>query len=146
MAKWHKIKKQQSRRASSRSVKRAMRKFQQDPSMNLEEISDVIEVIIRTNNDEIRIERPESVTTMELPQQGKIYQIFTGMTGNIETKKVEDQPIEKTEESEEISPMEIPLDDVQLVAQQTGVSEEMARDALIKNKGDLAKAIIYLKK
>jgi len=144
MAKWHKIKKQQSRRASSRSMKRALRRLQQDPSMNFQEILDVTEVIIRTQDKIIKIEDPQTVTMMEIPGQGKVYQILSGKEI---TKGVEDITIEEERiEEKPAKKIEIPLEDIQLVAQQAGVSEDKAREALIRNDGDLAKAILELKK
>ncbi|MHA1229230.1 MAG: NAC domain-containing protein [Candidatus Helarchaeota archaeon] len=147
MSKWHKIKKQQARKGSSRSIRRAMRKLQQDPSMNIKEIPNVIEVIIRTSENEIKLENPENVTFVELAGQGRVYQIIGGNevvegTSIDELSKTQETKIETEEEK----PIEIPFEDVQLVAQQAGVTEEEARETLIKTKGDLAKAIIELKK
>ncbi|MHA1269727.1 MAG: nascent polypeptide-associated complex protein [Candidatus Helarchaeota archaeon] len=147
MSKWHKIKKQQARKTSSRSMKRAMKKIQQDPNLNIKEIPNVIEIIIKTSDKVIKIENPENVSTMQIPGQGRIYQILGGIQGEVEGDiELQDTLKEELPIENDIKPIEIPLEDVQLVAQQTGVSEDEARNALIKNKGDLAKAIIELKK
>jgi nascent polypeptide-associated complex subunit alpha len=148
MAKWHKIKKKQSKVGSSRNMRRAMRKLTNDPNMNLQEIEKVNEVVIRTSNEEIIIKNPQSVSTMEIPGQGKIYQIFGGEQ---KSEDIEGEEIEKEDEEEEIEEqkkveVDIPLEDVKLVAQQAGVNEDQAREVLKKNEGDLAKSIIELKK
>lgn len=148
MAKWHKIKKKQSKVGSNRNMRRAMRKISKDPNMNLQEIENVNEVVIRTSKEEIIIQKPQSVSTMEIPGQGTIYQIFGGEqnTGVIEeNKKEEEEEQEPIEEKEKIE-VEIPLEDIKLVAQQAGVNEDQAREVLKKNDGDLAKSIIELKK
>ena len=146
MAKWHKIKKQQSGRKSSRSMKRAMQKLQKDPNMNIQEVENVLEVVIKTENEEIVIKNPQSVSIMELPGQGKVYQILGGDDKSIVAEISEEEDNEKVKEEEKAKPIEIPLEDVQLVAQQAGVTEDTARKALANNDGDLAKAIIELKK
>ncbi|RLE50960.1 MAG: hypothetical protein DRJ21_01085, partial [Candidatus Methanomethylicota archaeon] len=53
--------------------------------------------------------------------------------------EVTSAPKEKVEEK-----IEIPEEDIQLVAAQAGVSLEEARKALIEAEGDLAKAILSL--
>ncbi len=47
-------------------------------------------------------------------------------------------------EQERVRELVIPDDDVKLVAEQTGVSEDAARDALKESSGDLADAIMRL--
>jgi nascent polypeptide-associated complex subunit alpha len=77
-------------------------------------------VIIELADRRIILENPE-VLKLGSPQ-GPLYQIL-GST-------------EKIEENVEIDP-----EDVKFVAEQTGVSEEVAKKYLLKHKGDIAKAI-----
>jgi len=50
------------------------------------------------------------------------------------------------EEREEKGKKEVPQEDIGMVVEQTGASKEKARKALEKNDGDIAKAIMELKK
>jgi len=93
--------------------------------LSMEGISDVEEVIIRSSRKEIIVENPE-VTVLDLHGQ-KIFQV----TGQVTEKKIEKQ-------------IEIPDEDVKLVADQTSRSMEDARQALEETDGDLAKAILLL--
>lgn len=108
-------------RIDSRQARRMMRQL----GMKMEEVPDVERVILQGKNREIVVEDP-AVTMIDMKGQ-KIFQI----TGRI---------TEKTLEKE----VEIPEEDVQLVAQQAGVSPERARAALKEAEGDLAKAILVL--
>ncbi|MBD3227239.1 MAG: Nascent polypeptide-associated complex protein [Candidatus Lokiarchaeota archaeon] len=148
MTKWHKIKKRQQRMTSNRSMRRTLQKLTKNQNMNMDEINNVSEVIIKTPEEEIRIEAPQTVSMMEIPGQGKAYQI---LGGNEKRKKSEEldekvEEVKKEEEKQELKPSDIPLEDVKLVAQQAGVTENEAREALVRNDGDLANAIIELKK
>ncbi len=91
----------------------------------MEGIPNVEEVIIRTSTKEIIVENPE-VAALDLHGQ-KIFQV----TGQITEKKIEKK-------------MEIPEEDVRLVADQTSKSMEEAQKALEETGGDLAKAILLL--
>ncbi len=93
--------------------------------LSMEGISDVEEVIIRSSRKEIIVENPE-VTVLDLHGQ-KIFQV----TGQVTEKKIEKE-------------IEIPDEDVKLVADQTGRSMEEARKALEETDGDLARAILLL--
>jgi len=84
---------------------------------------DVDEVILKTKDKEIIIQKPE-VAVLEVQGQ-RIFQIVGGEVS--EKKK-----------------LVIPDEDVQLVAQQAGVSFERARAALEQTNGDLAQAILLL--
>lgn len=97
--------------------------------MNLDEISDVQRVILQRKNSEIIIEGPQ-VTKIDV-QGTKMYQI----SGGIETEK-------KLENEEK--KVEIPKEDILLVAQQADVTLTKARSALEQCNGDLAKAILNL--
>ena len=93
--------------------------------LSMEGIPNVEEVIIRTSTKEIIVENPE-VAALDLHGQ-KIFQV----TGQITERKIEKE-------------MEIPEEDVRLVADQTGKSVEEAQKALEETGGDLAKAILLL--
>jgi len=109
------------RRVSPREAKRMMQRM----GLSMEGIPDVEEVIIRTSAKEIVVENPE-VAVLDLHGQ-KIFQV----TGQVTEKTVEKK-------------IEIPEEDVRLVADQTGKSVEEARKALEETGGDLAKAILLL--
>jgi len=87
---------------------------------------EVDEVILRTKDKEIIIQNPE-VAVLEVQGQ-KIFQVTGG-------------EISEKEREKKIS---IPEEDVQLVAQQAGVSLERAKAALEQTGGDLAQAILLL--
>jgi nascent polypeptide-associated complex subunit alpha len=94
--------------------------------MNMNEVADVEQVIIKTSSKEIMIEEP-GVAILEMQGQ-KIFQV-TG--GKITEKAIEHKAT-------------VPEEDVRLVADQTGKSPEDARKALEESGGDLAKAILLL--
>jgi nascent polypeptide-associated complex subunit alpha len=99
--------------------------------MQVEEIRDTRQVIIKTSNKEIVIDNPEvSVTHM---QGQDVYQIM----GGIVTERAVQESVEK-------QPLMIPEEDVHLVAQQAGIDVETARKALEATEGDLAQAILNL--
>jgi len=85
------------------------------------------EVIIKTPTKELVFTNP-SVAKVNMMGQ-ETYQIV----GSPEERELETTP-------------EISDDDIQTVVDQTGVSAEDARDALEKNKGDIAQTILELKK
>jgi len=105
-------------RIDSRRARRMMRQL----GMRMEEVPDVERVILQGREREIVVEGPV-VTVIDLKGQ-KIFQV----TGGRITERM----------------LEIPEEDVQLVAQQAGVTPERARAALREAEGDLAKAILLL--
>jgi len=107
-----------------RDAMRAMQKM----GMQVKEIEGAREVIIITNDRKIVIEEP-SVAAVTLQGQ-QIYQI-TGGTQKEET-------LTKVETVSE--------DDARLVSDQASVSVEEAKKALEATEGDLARAIVHLKK
>ncbi|NWF87094.1 nascent polypeptide-associated complex protein [Candidatus Bathyarchaeota archaeon] len=113
------------KRVSPREARRMMQRM----GLSMDAISDVEQVIIRTSEKEITIEKPE-VAVLEMQGQ-KIFQIAGGRMS------------EKAAEREKIVAT-IPEEDVQLVADQTGKSLEEAKKALEECGGDLAKAILLL--
>lgn len=85
------------------------------------------EVIIKTPTKELVFSNP-SVAKVNMMGQ-ETYQIV----GSPEERELESTP-------------ELSDDDIQTVVEQTGVSAEDAKEALEKNKGDIAQTILELKK
>ena len=83
------------------------------------------EVVIKSEGKDIVITNPKVVKVNMMGQDS--FQI----TGNVEERN---------------AAVEISEDDVKTVSAQTGVSEEQARQALEEADGDLAAAILQLKK
>ena len=94
--------------------------------MNVEEVP-AKEVIIKTPEKTLRIKNPK-VTRMNVMGQ-ETYQIM----GNVEELVEKEEP-------------EVLEEDVKLIMEKTGASKEEALKALRASKGDLAEAIIKLKK
>ena len=102
-----------------------MRRMMDKMGLDMEEIPNVQEVIIKTDKKEIIIPKP-SVTEMK-SKENSIFQVIA----------------ESFEEKE----LEVPVfseDDIMLVCQQANCNEEQARDALAESKGDIAQAILKL--
>ena len=91
--------------------------------INIKEIENVEKVIIQTKDKEYIFD--DAQVTMMDAQGQKTYQI-AGRPKIVERKK------------------EIPDEDIKLVAEKTGKTEEEARKALEETKGDIAEAIILL--
>jgi nascent polypeptide-associated complex subunit alpha len=108
-----------------RETKRMMQRM----GMNMGEVPDVEQVIIKTSSKEITIEQPE-VAILEMQGQ-KIYQIIGGKVVEKSPQRMASKPAVSEE-------------DVRLVADQTGKSVEEAKKALEECEGDLAKAILLL--
>jgi len=104
-----------------RQLNQMMRRF----GINVKEIENVKKVTIQTDTKEYVFENPD-VTMMDAQGQ-TTYQII-GKPKIVERKE------------------EIPQDDVKLVMEQTGKSEKEAKKALEETKGDIAEAILKLKK
>ncbi len=104
---------------------RQLRRMLDKMGLNMSELSNVEEVVIRTKEKELRIKSP---TVAELKSQDStIYQVVGDDIEEIhrEVPKFSDE-------------------DVMLVSQQAGVSKEVAIKALEDAQGDLAKAILSL--
>ena len=108
-----------------RGGNRQMRRMMDKMGLDMQEIPNVQEVIIKTDKKEIILAKPQ-VTEMK----AKDNSIFTVTADNYEEKELE-VPIFSDE-------------DVQLVCQQASVDEEKAKNALAEAKGDLARAILLL--
>ena len=96
--------------------------------MNMGEMPEVEEVIFRTSSKEIVVDNPQ-VAVIDMGGQ-KIFQV----TGEVSERALEGGA----------AVPEIPEEDAQLVADQTGKSLEDAKRALEESDGDLAKAILLL--
>ena len=108
-----------------RGGNREMRRMMDKMGLDMKEIPNVQEVIIKTDKKEIIVSKP-SVTEMKA-QDNSIFTV--------------------TADSYEEMELEVPVfseDDIQLVSQQAGVDEEKAKSALEEAKGDLARAILLL--
>ena len=108
-----------------RGGNRQMRRMLDKMGLDMNEIPNVQEVIIKTDKKEIILSKP-SVTEMK----AKDNSIFQVVANGIEERELEVQIF-----SEE---------DIQLVCQQANVSAEQAKNALAESKGDLARAILLL--
>lgn len=106
---------------------REARRMMQRMGMNMETVEDVTEVVVKTPNRDIVIERPE-VAILQVQGQ-RIYQVAGGTVH-------EKAPERKTSTVSE--------EDARLVANQTGKGIEEARKALEETGGDLGKAILLL--
>jgi len=106
---------------NSRQAQAMMRKM----GIKQEEV-DAVEVIIKTTDKEIVIKSPQ-VTKVNMMGQ-ETFQVI----GEIEERPLDEKP-------------DISVDDIKIVIDQTGASEEKVREIIEKNNGDLAKAIMDLK-
>ena len=90
---------------------------------------------VEVDATEVIIKCPDKEIIIKTPQVSKV-----NMMGQ-ETFQIIGQPEEHPISSEP----EINEDDIKTVMEQTSATEEQAKDAITKNEGDLAKAIIELK-
>ncbi|MFQ5970199.1 MAG: nascent polypeptide-associated complex protein [Nitrososphaerales archaeon] len=104
---------------------RQLRRMLDKMGLNMNELKNVEEVVIKTNDKEIIIKGP-SVAELK-SQDSTIYQVIGD--------DIEEMQREVPDYSDE---------DVMLVSQQAGVSKEVAIKALTDAQGDLAKAILNL--
>ena len=111
---------------SGRDALRMMQKM----GMDTKSLDDVRDVTIRTSDRKIIIEEP---SVMSIAMQGQNMFQVTGGTIREETITSETK-------------VTIPEDDVKMVAEQANVSMDDAKKALEGSGGDLAEAIVSLKK
>jgi len=102
-----------------------MAKMMKRMGVKMEEL-DVEEVIIRCVDKEIRITEPQVIKTVVQGQE--MFQV----SGNVVSSEVE-------------AAASINDDDIEMVAEQAGVSKDAAAAALEESGGDIAEAIISLK-
>ena len=105
-----------------RQMKQAMKRM----GVKQQEV-DALKVVIECVDKKIIIENPSVMKVNMMGQES--YQISG----------------EEHEESLETTP-DISEDDVKTVVEQTGVSEDKARETILEHNGDLAEAILSLKK
>jgi nascent polypeptide-associated complex subunit alpha len=111
---------------SGRDALRMMQKM----GMDTKSLDDVRDVTIRTSDRKIIIEEP---SVMSIAMQGQNMFQVTGGTIREETITSETKVM-------------IPEEDVKMVAEQANVSMDEAKKALEGSGGDLAEAIVSLKK
>ena len=124
---------------SPKQMARMMKKM----GIEQKDLEGVKEVIIRFADKEWVISNPQ-VTAIK--QSGaETYQV-----GGSKTERAisgASTPSSDTDTKEEIAPeIEIPMEDAALVAGQTGVDIETAKQALKETEGDLAAAILKLRR
>ena len=121
---------------------RKMKKMMEQMGIDMEDI-DAEEVIIRTGEEELYFDSAE-VQLMEAQGQ-KTYQVV-GEPETRERGSGESSSAASTDSDDSTSSADTGVDeqDVEIVAQRTGVSEDRARDALAANDGDLAAAVSEL--
>jgi nascent polypeptide-associated complex subunit alpha len=108
-----------------RGGNREMRRMLDKMGLEMKEMGEIEEVVIRTETKELYLIKPQVVE-----MKGKDSTIFQVVATDIEERQKE-VPSFKEE-------------DVVLVMQQASVSKDSAIQALIDSKGDLAQAIINL--
>ena len=108
-----------------RGGNRQMRRMMDKMGLDMEELPNVQEVIIKTDKKEIIIAKP-AVTEMK----AKDNSIFQVVAESYEEKELEVQIFSD--------------EDIALVCQQANVDEEKAKNALAEAEGDLARAILLL--
>ncbi len=119
------------RKLSPRQLRRMQSRLLGSLGLDLKELGQAEEVVVRFGDRELVISGPNIV---EMSIEGE--RILQVIGGEVEERV----PGEAGEEAYEPS-----QDDILLVASQAGVSEEEAAQALRDTGGDLAKAIMLLK-
>ena len=108
-----------------RGGNREMRRMLDKMGLEMKEVENVEEVIIKTDTKELFLVRPN---VMEL--KGKDSSIFQITASSVEEKQREIPSFKE--------------EDVMLVMQQANVTKEKAIQALTESKGDMAQAILSL--
>ncbi len=109
-------------RGGNRQTRRQLDKM----GLQMDEMPDVREVIIKTDEKEITLPKP-SVTKMNTKNEGVMYMIAAD--------SFEEREVEAPAFSE---------NDVSMVCARTGVDAERAKEALTESNGELARAIMML--
>jgi len=108
-----------------RGGNREMRRMLDKMGLEMKDLGNIEEVIIKTDTKELYLIKPQVIE-----MKGKDSTIFQVVATNVEEKQ-RDIPVFKEE-------------DIILVMQQATVSKEKAIQALIDSKGDMAQAILNL--
>ncbi len=121
-----------------------MKRMMKQMGINIEELEDVEEIIIRTSDKEFVFGQDVAVTIMTAQGQDT-FQIVgkPSVRGRSAKAPAESEEIVKSETEAE-KEVTIPQSDIELVSQQTGVSEEEAKAALEACNGNPAEAILKL--
>ena len=90
--------------------------------------------------ERVEIHLADKVIVVDKPQV-LVFKIAKQTVFQISGESVHEEQRKRSEQVEEIKVSE---DDVKFIVEYTGVSYEKAREALIKAKGDIAKAIMML--
>ncbi len=123
---------------SPKQMARMMKKM----GIEQNDLKGVKEVIIRFDDKEWLISNPQVGVIKQAGTES--YQISGSKTERgVTTGSTSAQPPDHPEEPKQI---EIPVEDAALVASQAGVSIEEATEALRETQGDLAAAILKLKR
>ena len=108
-----------------RGGNREMRRMLDKMGLEMKDLGNIEEVIIKTETKELYLMNPQV-----LEMKGKDSTIFQVVATDIEEKERETPSLKD--------------EDIILVMQQTNVTREKAIQALVDTKGDLAKAILNL--
>jgi nascent polypeptide-associated complex subunit alpha len=108
-----------------RGGNREMRRMLDKMGLEMKEMGEIVEVVIRTETKELYLIKPQVVE-----MKGKDSTIFQVVATDIEERQKEVPSFRE--------------EDVVLVMQQANVSKDRAIQALTDSKGDLAQAIISL--
>ncbi|KXB07055.1 hypothetical protein AKJ52_01075 [candidate division MSBL1 archaeon SCGC-AAA382C18] len=106
-----------------------LQKMMEQMGIEVEELDDVKEVVIRKSDRELVIPNPQVQITEAKGQ--KTYQVI----GEAEERETESE-----------SKPEISDDDIEMVVEQAGVDKDAAEKALKETDGDIAEAIVNLEK
>ncbi len=118
-------------------MNRNMMRTLQRMGISVEPLNGVREVHLIFDDKTLKLINPSVMVTKAGGQD--IYQIVAEKI--VEERQALQTPLSKPEEQ----PLTIPEEDVVLVAEQTGVSKEKAKQALMQTNGDIAAAILMLK-
>jgi len=117
---------------SPRELKRMLKKM----GIDVEEYGDVDRVEIFLKNKKLVITSPQVVAFKTGGQ------VAFQISGVVKEEEVSAQPAPQQPVAEEVK---IPEEDIKFVMEQTGVSYEEARKALVNSKGDIIQAILAIK-
>jgi|SRR5579883_2044254 nascent polypeptide-associated complex subunit alpha len=108
-----------------RGGNREMRRMLDKMGLEMRDLGNIEEVIIKTETKELYLVHPQVVE-----MKGKDSTIFQVVASSIEERQRETPSLKE--------------EDIALVMQQAGVSKERAIQALTESKGDMAQAILSL--
>ena len=131
-----------SRRRGQRGMSpRAIARMMKQMGIEQQDVAGVKEVIIRFADKEWVVNDPQVSLVKQAGSES--FQISGTKLERGLTAAAEDGEEEAAQEP--VKEIEIPMEDAALVAAQTGVDIEVAKEALRETKGDLAAAILKLR-